>query len=65
MGKLHKSRVNKKLCGVCGGIAESLNIDPTILRLLVVILAILTSITFITVIIYIACALIMPYDDET
>lgn len=61
--KLHKSRTNKKLYGVCGGIAESLNIDPTIIRLLVVILAVLTNITFVTLIIYIACAIIMPYDD--
>lgn len=61
--KLHKSRTNKKLFGVCGGIAESLNVDPTIIRLLVVILAILTNITFITLILYIACAIIMPYED--
>lgn len=61
--KLHKSRTNKKLYGVCGGIAESLNVDPTIIRLLVVILAILTNITFITLILYIACAIIMPYED--
>ena len=23
---------NKKICGVCGGIAEYLNIDPTVIK---------------------------------
>ena len=36
MKKLHKSQTDKKLCGVCGGIAEYFNIDPTIVRLLTV-----------------------------
>ena len=31
--RLHKSDSDKKLCGVCGGIAEYFNIDPTIVRL--------------------------------
>ena len=34
MGKrLYKSGKNKVLCGVCGGIAEYFNIDPTLVRL--------------------------------
>ena len=31
--KLYKSR-DKKICGVCGGIAEYFDIDPTIVRLI-------------------------------
>jgi Putative stress-responsive transcriptional regulator len=31
MKKLKKSK-ERMLCGVCGGIAEYLNIDPTIIR---------------------------------
>ena len=31
--KLYKSVQDRKLCGVCGGIAEYFNIDPTIVRL--------------------------------
>ena len=31
--KLYKSRENRMIDGVCGGIAEYLNIDPTIVRL--------------------------------
>ena len=34
MGKrLYKSNENKMLCGVCGGIAEYFDIDPTLIRL--------------------------------
>lgn len=33
MKKLYKSRTDRKLCGVCGGIAEYFNIDSTIVRL--------------------------------
>ncbi len=32
--RLYKSSTNKVICGVCGGIGEYLNIDPTIIRLL-------------------------------
>ena len=32
--RLYKSTTNRVLCGVCGGIGEYLNIDPTIIRLL-------------------------------
>ena len=34
--KLYRSRTNKMLCGVCGGIGEYFNIDPTLIRLLFV-----------------------------
>ena len=32
--KLCRSAVDKKLGGVCGGIAEYFNVDPTLIRLL-------------------------------
>ena len=31
--RLYKSKLNKMLCGVCGGIAEYFNLDPTLIRL--------------------------------
>lgn len=36
--RLFRSRNDRMLCGVCGGIAEYFNIDPTLIRLLVAIL---------------------------
>ncbi len=34
MKKLYKSKIDRKICGVCGGIGEYFNIDPTIIRLI-------------------------------
>ena len=31
--RLYKSKKNKMLAGVCGGIAEYFNLDPTLIRL--------------------------------
>lgn len=31
--KLYRSNVNKMITGVCGGIAEYFNIDPSLVRL--------------------------------
>ena len=36
--KLTKSSNNRMLCGVCAGLAEYFNVDPTVIRLLWVIL---------------------------
>lgn len=31
---LYRSKTDKKIAGVCGGIAEYLNTDPTLIRLI-------------------------------
>ena len=56
-GKLHKSSSNKKLAGVCGGIAEYLGIDPTIVRLA---WALMIFGWGTGVALYIICAILMP-----
>ena len=38
MKRLYRSRTNRKIAGVCGGIGEYCNIDPTIVRLLALLL---------------------------
>lgn len=55
--KLYKSTTDKKLCGVCAGIANYLNIDPTVVRLL---RALITFVGGAGVIAYIVCALVIP-----
>ena len=35
--RLTKSRTERMICGVCGGFAEYLNMDPTIVRLIMVV----------------------------
>lgn len=37
--KLYKSRKNRMICGVCGGLADYLNVDVTIIRLILAVLA--------------------------
>lgn len=44
MKKLFLSRTDRKIAGVCGGIAELMAIDSTIVRLVVVILGFMTGI---------------------
>ena len=56
--KLYRSRKNKMLCGVCGGLGEYLGIDPTVVRLLVVLLS--RSSVGMGVIIYFVAAFIIP-----
>lgn len=56
--KLRKSRFNKKIAGVCGGIGEYLRWDPTVVRVLFLIFSFLSFGTMI--LIYFILALIMP-----
>lgn len=59
--RLVKSR-DRILAGVCGGIADYLGADPTVVRLLTVLA---TFVSFgITVVAYIALAVIMPESDD-
>lgn len=55
--KLFKSKTNRKICGVCGGVGEYLNIDPSVVRL-VWVLAILFA--GCGILAYIIAAFIMP-----
>lgn len=56
--RLCKSNTNKMVAGVCGGIAEYINIDPTIIRLLWALFCIAGGTG---IIVYIVAAIIMPY----
>ena len=39
--RLYRSRTDRKLAGVCGGLAQYSNIDATLIRVLFVVLALL------------------------
>lgn len=60
--KLVRSRTNRMLCGVCGGVGEYLNVDPTLVRLLWILCALAGCGT--GLIVYIAAALIIPEDNN-
>ena len=55
--KLYRSTTDKKIAGVCGGVAEYFGIDVTIVRLVWALAIIVGSLGFWA---YIACALIIP-----
>lgn len=59
--KLYRSRTDKTICGVCGGLAKYLNMDVTIIRLIVVLLTLFVGGGLIA---YIVCALIIPEEPE-
>ena len=58
MKRLYKSP-DKKICGVCAGIADYFNVDPTIVRIIVAELAAFTAIIP-ALIIYLIVALVSP-----
>lgn len=60
--KLYRSR-DKKLCGVCGGLAEYFDLDPTLVRLLWVVLTLFSTV-FPGVLAYLVCALIVPQKPD-
>jgi phage shock protein PspC (stress-responsive transcriptional regulator) len=60
MKRLGKSN-DKKIAGVCGGVAEYFNIDPTIVRLAWGVLALMWGTG---ILIYILCAFVMPKSDR-
>ena len=59
--KLYKSATDKKIDGVCAGIAEYFNLDPTVIRLLWVLA---TFFVGAGVFAYIVAAIVMPRKPE-
>lgn len=59
--RLYKSNENKMLDGVCGGIAEYFNIDPTLIRLAWVVFCALGGSGIIA---YIIAAIIIPRNPQ-
>jgi phage shock protein C len=59
--KLYRSRTNKMILGVCGGVAEYLNADPTVIRVLWVLAGLIVGFG---ILFYIAAAIIMPESPQ-
>ncbi|MCH5295398.1 MAG: PspC domain-containing protein [Treponema sp.] len=56
--RFYKSQ-ERKICGVCGGIAEYFDFDPSLVRVLYTVLTLCTSL-FPCIIVYIVLAFVMP-----
>lgn len=59
--RLVRSRNNRMLFGVCAGLADYLNVDPVIVRLLAVLLTLWNGVGLL---IYFVLALIMPQEAD-
>ncbi len=60
--RLHRSRTEKMIAGVCGGLAEYLDVDPTLVRVVWVLVSLLAGVG---VLLYLICWVIMPLDLPT
>jgi len=59
--RLYRSRTNSMIAGVCGGLGEYFNVDPTIMRLVAVLLIFADGIGFIA---YIIAWIVIPRNPE-
>lgn len=58
--RLYRSKKDRMICGVCGGIANYFNIDPTLARLAFVLIAMGAGSGILA---YIIAAIIIPDED--
>lgn len=59
MKRLYKSQTDKKICGVCGGLAQYLEVDATLVRLGCVAMTLFFGMS---ILVYIIAAIIMPQE---
>lgn len=63
MKRLVRSQDSRIITGVCGAIGKYFNVDPTVIRIITVILAIMTTV-WPTVIAYVIATFIIPMDND-
>jgi phage shock protein C len=60
--RLYRSRTEKKIAGVCGGLAAYLGVDPVIPRLIWVVFALAAGMGILA---YVICWLVVPQEPST
>ena len=60
---LLRSRRHRMIAGVCGGIAESLGWDPTLVRILYILVSVLSA-AFPGIIVYLVLWIVMPQSSS-
>ncbi|WP_059103349.1 PspC domain-containing protein [Shouchella shacheensis] len=63
MKKLYRSRQNRMIAGVCGGIANYFNVDPTLIRIAAAVLFVLTA-GIGWIIAYIVAVILVPNAED-
>ncbi len=61
MKRLYRSRKERVIAGICGGIAEYMNLDPTLIRLVAVLLIMLPGAGLLA---YALLWIVIPLEDE-
>ncbi len=61
--KLYKSSTDKKIDGVCGGIAAYCKVDSTVIRLVWVLISLFTG-CVLGVVAYAVCCILMPQEPS-
>ena len=59
--KLYRSRTDRKIWGVCGGLAKYFDIDPTIVRVIAIASVLFTGAGIIA---YIVMAIVVPLENS-
>jgi Putative stress-responsive transcriptional regulator len=59
--RLYRSFIDKKICGVCGGIGEYFDVDSTLIRLLWIIFTFIGGAGLLA---YIICAIVIPQQPQ-
>jgi len=57
--RLHRSKTDRMIAGVCGGIAEYFGMDPSLVRIIYVLVSIF-SVAFPGILVYIVLWIIVP-----
>ena len=60
---LTRSRRNRMIAGVCGGLAQSLGWDPTLVRLLYVVVSVISA-AFPGILVYLVLWVVMPLAND-
>ena len=63
MKKVYRSRTDRKLAGVCAGIAKYFNLDANIVRVICIAAAVISMGA--AILAYIACVMIIPEENNT
>jgi phage shock protein C len=61
--RLRRSQVDRKLAGVCAGVADYFGVDPTLVRLAFIVISVLTGGAFLLA--YLFAVLVMPESPAT
>ena len=59
--RLYRIEQGKKVCGVCGGLAEYFNIDPTVVRVGWAVVSVFVPVAIAA---YVIAAVVMPIKNE-